>query len=257
MAFQSVNISQNKIKSNHFFIEGLHIVTTFARYFKNLIHHLPMENRNTLAKVALAINVVLIILVIVLFMRTGNNSAVTEANTSEAGNDSTMANHSPTATTGKYAFFNMDSLSGQLLLYAEIEKEIQAANQDAEQKMRNKQRDIDNWKKKWEKKGALLSSEEAKYREEAEKIQMEAMQFEQNVQIKLQQDQEKFMQTLAMRISNFTGDYAKQNGYDAIFAYQMGQSLWYYNRALDITGELVKEMNADFEDSTVDSEEGE
>ena len=85
------------------------------------------------------------------------------------------------ATTGKIAFFNMDSLSANTLLYAEIEKEMQSATKAAEQKMRNKQRD--NWKKKWEKKGKLLSSEEAQYMKEAEKIQTEAMQFEQNVQI--------------------------------------------------------------------------
>lgn len=215
-----------------------------------------MENKNTLVKVALGINVILIILVIVLFTKIGKNQT-SDSNTSvktSLGIDSTNTSDSPLAATGKIAFFNMDSLSANTLLYAEIEKEMQSATKAAEQKMRNKQRDIDNWKKKWEKKGKLLSSEEAQYMKEAEKIQTEAMQFEQNVQIKLQQEQEEYMKTLAIRISNYTSDFSKANGYDALFAYQFGQSPWYYNSALDVTNSLVEEMNAEFKAATSGTE---
>lgn len=211
-----------------------------------------MENKNTLAKVALGINVVLIILVVILFTKVGKSdvtSSNSNLNTSN-GSDSIELNDTPTASTGKIAFFNMDSLSANTLLYAEIEKEMQSATAAAEQKMRNKQRDIDKWKTKWEKKGKLLSSEEAQYMKEAEKIQTEAMQFEQNVQIKLQQEQEEYMKTLALRISNYTSDFAKANGYDALFAYQFGQSPWYYNSTLDVTKSLVQEMNAEFKATT-------
>ncbi len=217
-----------------------------------------MENKNTLAKIALAINVILIILVIILFTKTGKgeDTETAQNHTQLLTNDSVVSsvNHS---SSGTIAFFNMDSLNSKLMLYAEIEKEIQDAAKAAEQKMRNKQRDIDNWKAKWEKRGQLLSKEQEKYYKEAEKIQNEAMQFEQNVQIKLQQEQEGLMTTYALRISNFTKDYAQANGYDAIFAYQFGQSPWYYNSALDITTELSEVMNADFSSSTADSEEEE
>lgn len=218
-----------------------------------------MENKNTLAKVALVINVVLIILVIILFTRTSKSDDITSSTSSEigTGSDSSIANDIIIESTGKIAVFNMDSLNAKLELYSEIEKEIQTAGKAAEKKMRNKQRDIDNWKAKWEKRGQLLSSEQEAYYKEAEKIQNEAMQFEQNVQIKLQQEQEGLMTTYALRISNFAKDFAIANGYDAIFSYQFGQSPWYYSNSLDITDRLAKVMNADFSISTATSEEGE
>jgi outer membrane protein len=206
-----------------------------------------MENKNTLAKIALAINVVLIILIVILFSKIGKGDTTEPV---VKLSDSTETVDIPVATTGKYAFFNMDTLTANLLLYAEIEKEIEAAAKAAEQKMRNKQKDIDNWKAKWENKGTLMSAEQAQYAKEANKIQNEAMQFEQNVQIKLQQEQEDYMKTLVLRISNFSKNYAKENGYDAIFSYQFGQSPWYYNKSLDITKEIVELMNADFKAST-------
>ena len=72
----------------------------------------------------------------------------------------------------------------------------------------------------------------------------------QNIQIKMAQEQESLMQTYALRLSNFTKDYAQNNGFDAVLAYQFGQSLWYYNSALDITNDLAKIMNSDYEMST-------
>ncbi len=213
-----------------------------------------MENKNTLAKAALAINVVLIILVVILFTKIGKGDNNLENNTVLHASDTNEVLAEPTqAATGKIAFFNMDSLNSKLKLFGEIEKEIKNAGIDAEDKMRRKQRDIDAWKSKWEKKGKLLSSEEAQYYKEAEKIQNEAMQFEQNVQMKLAQEQEQYMQTYALRISNFASDFAKKNGYDVIFSYQFGQSPWYYHKALDITNELAAMMNADFTASTADT----
>jgi len=158
--------------------------------------------------------------------------------------------------TGKMGFFNLDSLNSKLSLFKEIETEIQASAKKAEQKMKNKQAEINNWEKKWSSKGQLLSSEQEKYMQEAQQMQQKAAMFEQNVQMQMQQEQAQLMETYALRLSGFTKDYAQNNGYDAIQAYQFGQSLWYYNPALDITNDLAKIMNADYNSSTtVDSEE--
>lgn len=160
------------------------------------------------------------------------------------------------APTGKMGFFNLDSLNSKLSLFKEIETEIQASAKKAEQKMKNKQAEINNWEKKWSSKGQLLSSEQEKYMQEAQQMQQKAAMFEQNVQVQMQQEQAQLMETYALRLSGFTKDYAKSNGYDAIQAYQFGQSLWYYNPALDITDALAKIMNDDYNASTtIDTEE--
>ena len=74
--------------------------------------------------------------------------------------------------------------------------------------------------------------------------------------MQMQQEQAQLMETYALRLSGFTKDYAQENGYDAIQAYQFGQSLWYYNPSLDITNELAKIMNDDYTASTtIETEE--
>jgi Skp family chaperone for outer membrane proteins len=155
------------------------------------------------------------------------------------------------ASTGKMGFFNLDSLNSKLSLFKEIEGEIQASAKKAEQKMKNKQAEINNWEKKWSSKGQLLSSEQEKYMQEAQQMQQKAAMFEQNVQMQMQQEQAQLMETYALRLSGFTKDYAQNNGFDAIQAYQFGQSLWYYNPSLDITDALAKIMNDDYNSSTV------
>ena len=223
-----------------------------------------MEKSNSLAKIALVINVILIILVIILFTKVGGSSETVEAMDNDS-NDSLSISEKPTEIvshvntdgSGKMAFFNMDSLNSKLDLFTEIEKEIKDAGLAAERKMRKKQKDIDAWKNSWEKKGTLLSKEQEQYYKEAEKMQAEAMQFEQNVQLKLAQDQEELMKTYAIRISNYCSDFAKENGYISIFAYQFGQSPWYYDQALDITNELADIMNASFKGNSSDDDTGE
>ncbi len=158
--------------------------------------------------------------------------------------------------TGKIGFFNLDSLNSKLSLFKEITDEVQASAKKAEQKMKNKQAEINNWEKKWSSKGKLLSSEQDKYRQEAQQMQQNIGMFEQNVQMQMQQEQAQLMETYALRLSGFTKDYAQENGYDAIQAYQFGQSLWYYNPSLDITNELAKIMNDDYiASTTVETEE--
>jgi len=159
-------------------------------------------------------------------------------------------------STGKMGFFNLDSLNSKLSLFKEIETEIQASAKKAEQKMKNKQAEINNWEKKWSSKGQLLSSEQEKYMQEAQQMQQKAAMFEQNVQMQMQQEQAQLMETYALRLSGFTKDYAQNNGFDAIQAYQFGQSLWYYNPILDITNQLAEIMNNDYNSSAIiDTEE--
>ena len=216
---------------------------------------LDMGKNNSLAKIALAISVILIILVVVLFVKM-NSGGDQNSNMASSGLDSSNSDNLATSngnqSNSNIVFFNMDSLNAKLLLFKEIVKEIQEDGKSAEKRMRSKEKEIDSWKKKWERKGKLLSSEEQQYYKEAEKMQAEAMQFEQNIQMKLGQEQEDLMRTYAIRISNYSSDFAKASGYSAVFSYQFGQSPWYYDVALDVTDKLAEIMNADFKNSNTD-----
>jgi Skp family chaperone for outer membrane proteins len=208
------------------------------------------NNNNTLAKIALAISIVLMILVIVLFTKlpsTANQSNdVTTETTDSIKKENIIAN----VPTTNIAFFNMDSLGAKLDLFKEIEAGINKATKDAESKMKRKQAEITNWEKKWASKGQLLSTEQEQYMKEAQNMQNDAMGFEQKVQMELAQKQDELMLTYATRISNHCKEFAEEKGYDAILAYTFGQNVWYYNPALDVTDDLAVKMNAAFAEST-------
>lgn len=206
-----------------------------------------MENNNKLAKLSLAINAVLVILIIVVFVKLGGSNS---ESISETTNDTTATQEVYIEPTGKIGFFNLDSLNAQLSLFKEIELEMQNSAKEAENKMKKKQAEINSWEKKWADRAPLMSSEQEQYMKEAQNMQNDAMEFEQNVQMKMQQEQAQLMETYAVRIGSQSKIFAELNGYDAIMAYTFGQSIWYYNPALDVTDELAKIMNDDYAAST-------
>jgi len=206
-----------------------------------------MKNDNKLAKLSLVINGVLIILVIVIFSKLGGSNSETSETKIQSDSTETTEYIEP---TGKIGFFNLDSLNSKLALFKDIELEIQAAGKNAENKMKKKQAEINNWEKGWADRAPLMSTEQEQYMKEAQKMQNEAMQFEQNVQMKMQQEQAELMEKYAIRISKQSKVFAQENGYDAIMAYTFGQSIWYYNPALDVTEDLADVMNADYAIST-------
>ena len=213
-----------------------------------------MENNNKLAKIALGINAILIVLVIVIFTKLHSHDS-NESITETTIEDSLDIVETPTELTGKFGFFNLDSLNSKLSLFKEIENEMKNSTSKAESKMKKKQGEISAWEKKWASKGQLLSSEQETYMKEAQDMQNDAMQFEQNVQMVLQQEQAQLMETYAIRLADFNKRFAQANGYDAVFAYQFGQSPWYYNPALDITNELANMMNAEFDANNAPAED--
>lgn len=210
------------------------------------------NNSNSLAKIAIGINIVLIVAIIILFVKMPSGSSEVTAN--EA--DSTSSNIEDDGEL-KIGYFNADSLSANLLIMADIEQQMANAQTEAENKMKQKQRDLDAWQAKWQNRGMLLPKEEEQYMKEAQQKQQDAMVFEQNVQMELGQKQEMLMFSHIQRISNFSKLFAEQEGYDFILSYQMGQNIFYASPNMDVTQGMIKIMNDDYESTFTDSTEEE
>jgi outer membrane protein len=206
-----------------------------------------MENNNMLAKISLGINAVLIIAVIALFVKMPGGEGGAEGDEIAEGDSTKVLLPDDGKLT--IAFFNSDSLTNNLLFVKDLEAEVQASQLRAEEKMLKKQREIDAWNKKWEKKGQLLPREQEKYMMEAQQMQQDAAMFEQQVQMELAQEQEMLMLTHFQRVSNFSKDYAENNNIDMVFSYQLGQNMVYCNPNMDVTSELIKVMNEDYNET--------
>lgn len=209
-----------------------------------------MENNNMLAKISLAINAVLIIAVIALFVKMPASAEGAEV----TSDDSTIVN---VPDDGKLVvgYYNSDSLNTKSDFVVAVQNDIEQSTKDAEAKMMGEQRRIENWQAKWEAKGPnLLDREIQQYQQEAAKMQQDAAMFEQNLQMELQMEQEKLMITLYTRLEAYSKTFAEKNGLDLMFSYQIGQNLSYCSPNLDVTEAFIAHTNAEFNDSGVSLE---
>ena len=187
-----------------------------------------MENKgNTLAKVALGINVILIIAVIILFAKMPSNGGE-EVAVSDDSTDQTMATV-PDDGQFRVGFFMADSLNTQWLFMKDLETEIGKLQLEGENKMKAKEREIQKWQKKWENMGTLLPDEQLKFQQEAAQKEQEFAIFQQNLQMDLAMRQENLMLTAIQRITVASKEYAEREGFDYIISYQVGQKylLWF------------------------------
>lgn len=209
------------------------------------------KNGNSLAKIALGINVVLIIAVIFLFVKMPSSS---ESDVAE-GSDSTTIKK-PIVDDGqlRIAYFYADSLNSKLLFMKELEGLMAQSQQNAEDKMRQKEREIQKWQEGWQSAGALLPKEQEKYAREAAQKEQEIAMFQQEVQMTLASEQEGYMFTLITRISNASKEYAEANDFDYIVSYQMGQNFYYMSPNFDVTDDIIEIMNKQYSDRTDDAE---
>ena len=213
-----------------------------------------MENKNTLAKISLAINVLLVIAVIILFVKMPATSGDVAEN-EEPDSLSTTANIDKNQRLN-IAYYNSDSLSTKSDFVEELQREIEASSKKAEQKMKNKEYEIQQWQKKWEAKGGnLLPREMEQYQKEAQQKQQEIAQFEQNLQMEVAMEQEQLMMTMYQRIRNYATTFSEKNEIDILISYQLGQNITYCNPKLDVTKEFVNHVNKEFNSTFEESEE--
>lgn len=204
-----------------------------------------MENKsNSLAKISLGINLLLVVAVIVLFMKSpsGNNN-LSDREPIDTNDVSMLGDKGEQSVV---VYFNSDSLNLNSLFIVDLQAQIMQAQIDAERSMKAKEDDYMRWQRRWEEKQPLLSQEEQQYMQEAQQRQNDIMVFQQQLEQDLYAEQSKLTLTGLNRISMYARELALGNNYDFILQYAIGQNIVYCNPKMDVTNELVDLMNADY-----------
>lgn len=76
---------------------------------------------------------------------------------------------------------------------------------------------------------------------------MELAQKEQKLSAEIQQMQSEQFIKATNRVNDFVERYAKENGFDMIFQYQIGGQIVYINEAFDVTTDIINGLNADYD----------
>lgn len=215
-----------------------------------------MENNNQLVKISLGINVLLIIAVIFLFVKMPA-AAVSDETTDE--NDS-LSTTVEVQNDGELtiAYYNGDSLNNTQF-FIDLQKNMQESSMKAENRLMNKQKEIEKWSAKWNEKaqaGLLPNEQERYYKEAAEKEQELAM-LQQTLQIETAQEQEQLMMTMYSRINLYAKSFAEKNNIDLLLQSQLGNNISYVGASMDVTTQFINHVNQEYGETALSSEDEE
>lgn len=215
-----------------------------------------MENNNQLVKISLGINVLLIIAVIFLFVKMPA-AALSDETTDE--NDS-LSTTVEVQNDGELtiAYYNGDSLNNTQF-FIDLQKNMQESSMKAENRLMNKQKEIEKWSAKWNEKaqaGLLPNEQERYYKEAAEKEQELAM-LQQTLQIETAQEQEQLMMTMYSRINLYAKSFAEKNNIDLLLQSQLGNNISYVGASMDVTTQFINHVNQEYGETALSSEDEE
>ena len=215
-----------------------------------------MENNNQLVKISLGINVLLIIAVIFLFVKMPA-AAVSDETTDENDWLSTTVE---VQNDGELtiAYYNGDSLNNTQF-FIDLQKNMQESSMKAENRLMNKQKEIEKWSAKWNEKaqaGLLPNEQERYYKEAAEKEQELAM-LQQTLQIETAQEQEQLMMTMYSRINLYAKSFAEKNNIDLLLQSQLGNNISYVGASMDVTTQFINHVNQEYGETALSSEDEE
>jgi outer membrane protein len=77
--------------------------------------------------------------------------------------------------------------------------------------------------------------------------QQELMQLEQNLSDQLAEKEAAVNKQIFTNVENFLKEYAKKNNFTYVVSYMPGGQIWYTNPALDITADMIKHLNEEYE----------
>lgn len=150
----------------------------------------------------------------------------------------------PLATDSKILYVDQDSLNAGYVFFAELEQKFTSDNQVRQEKLQNMQRTLEGMVRKYEQ-GVMTMTTRERQKEE-ERIG----QYQQNFQNEAQQFQQLAAMQEAQMITQiydsldvFFKEYAVVKGCDMIFTYQKGGQIMYISPSLDVTGEVVQQLN--------------
>lgn len=162
--------------------------------------------------------------------------------------ESKPAAASATTPGGKIAYVDMDTLEAKYdylkAKKAELEKKTAALDAEVGKMAQNLQNEYAAFQKKAQA-GTLTQAEGEAGQKRLGAMQQDIENRRQSLGSQLMKEQEAFTKDLQSRLDAYLLKYNADKGYDYILSYAKGGSILFANRALDITADVIKGMNAD------------
>lgn len=143
------------------------------------------------------------------------------------------------------AFVNIDSLEKRYDLFSRKKKEMEQKQKSSEDLFNRKMEEFQNDYANAQQTASTMT--QSQLEETSQKLQQKQMELQQ-LQDKLQNDFQKQLEVINMELqdslNSFIEDFNADKHYAYILSYTLGGSILYGAPALDITNEVVEEMNS-------------
>ncbi len=190
----------------------------------------------------IAVNAVLVIAVIFLYVKFFKNPSQPKTQTSLISKN-TSIEKMPNASS--IAFVELDSLNEKIGYIKERRKELEMEQKTIEVEWQNGYRGLENKKNEFLKRGNSITQQEAeKFQAELLQQQQQIDQRKQGLTQKLSEKSYKFMDDIQKKLKDFLKEYNKTKNYQYILTTGTGLDyMLYKDSTFNITQDVIKGMN--------------
>ena len=189
----------------------------------------------------IAVNSLLIIAVIFLYIKVFKNTTNVKINTSSNVTSKT----SVSLKNASIAFVELDSLNEKIDFIKDRRKELEIEQKAIEVEWQNGYRGLENKKNEFLKRGNSITQQEAeKFQGELLQQQQQVDQRKQGLTQKLSEKSYKFMDDIQKKLKEFLNQYNKTKNYQYILTTGTGLDyMLYKDSTFNITADVIKGMN--------------
>ena len=190
----------------------------------------------------IAINSLLIIAVVFLYVKVYNNNSTKKTESSSSITNSNVVGNLKNASI---AFVELDSLNEKIVFIKDRRKELEIEQKTIEIEWQNGYKGLENRKNAFLKRGNSITQQEAeKFQGELLQQQQQIDQRKQGFTQKLSEKSYKFMDDIQKKLKDFLNEYNKSKNYQYILTTGTGLDyMLYKDSTFNITQDVIKGMN--------------
>ncbi len=146
------------------------------------------------------------------------------------------------------AYVNSDTVSKYYEFAKKIQKDLTNKRSEAENQIKSKYFAYESLVKEFEKASPIMGDREKM--EKAQKIRLleqEIMQVEQQLSAQVSSEELILTEGYILKTNEFMQDIGHRLGYDYVMSYRIGGAMLYANPNLDITKDIIKLLNQEYE----------
>jgi len=174
-------------------------------------------------------------------------------NHKDTGTNIKTPQQTPSKTTFKIAYFDMDTLEKYYVLAKETRDYLNGKNNAMESKLNSIRQQYQSKINDYNKRGATLSqTEQSQMQEDLQRLDGYYSQQQQALTQEFQGEYMQRMLDLKNNIQKFLKNYSVQKGYEFIFSTSSDDNVIYYKDSVrNITTDVVDKLNTDYKNSKV------